>query len=54
MSGTVESVKVKVGDKVSKGDLLITLISESKNEIEKKEESLASLLYLWKLNKSKL
>jgi len=28
MSGTVESVKVKVGDKVSKGDLLITLISE--------------------------
>ena len=38
MSGTVESVKVKVGDKVSKGDLLITLISESKNEIEKKEE----------------
>ena len=34
MSGTVESVKVKVGDKVSKGDLLITLISESKNEIE--------------------
>ncbi len=38
MSGTVESVKVKVGDKVSKGDLLITLISESKNEIEKKVE----------------
>ena len=38
MSGTVESVKVKVGDKVSKGDLLITLISESKNEIDKKVE----------------
>ena len=35
--GRVEKVNVKIGDKVSKGDLLITLInSEKTNDTEKK------------------
>ena len=36
--GRVEKVNVKIGDKVSKGDLLITLInSEKKNDTEEKK-----------------
>ena len=35
ISGTVESVNVKVGDKVSKGDLLLNVSSLKKNSSEK-------------------
>ena len=34
IAGEVESVEVKVGDKVSKGDLLLNLVSSSKTSSE--------------------
>ena len=36
--GVVESVSVKIGDKVSKGDLLVTLINTAQKEEESKEK----------------
>jgi pyruvate dehydrogenase E1 component len=35
LSGVVESVNIKVGDKVSKGDLLLNISSSTENNIEK-------------------
>ena len=44
LSGIIEKIKIKVGDKVSKGDILLTVNSQNKNtkknDIPKNTESL--------------
>jgi len=35
ISGKIESVNIKVGDKVSKGDLLLSIVSSKKSPSEK-------------------
>ena len=35
--GTIDSINVKIGDKVSKGDLILSVNAESKNDSEKTE-----------------
>ena len=36
ISGLIESISVKVGDKVSKGDLLLNVVSSENNQSQKK------------------
>ena len=36
ISGKIESINIKIGDKVSKGDLLLSIISNNPSSIEEK------------------